>query len=145
MTIEETRQIIISYFEVNHEFLEHRKDCCLRGHDRHYQIRPDDAFYYSDKVLLFEYENTKRPVESISKYFWLLKATNWLIEAKKIELLITINNQKINQIRTESVQILGEELNKQYPNDFVFHFLNYGELTEQNLLAKLEEMTVVKD
>ncbi len=117
----------------------------LQLNGRNYRIMPDDAFYHSDRVLLFEYENNKRPVESISKYFWLFNNTEWLKENIKIKLLLTINNQEVEAeyaIRTESIQILGKKLNQEYPNNFDFHFLNYSELTEENLLAKLAEMTI---
>lgn len=143
MTIEETRQIIIRYFKAKNGLLCPRKNCDLRINNNNYRIRPDDAFYYQDRVLLFEYENTLRPVESISKYFWLLKNTAWLNENRKIELLITINNVRTIEIRTQSVQILGELLNQQYPNNFDFHFLTYDELTEENLLGKLEKMITI--
>src|SRR3954469_1038865 len=109
MTIEETRQIIIPSFEIRQDFKCHKKGCMLRFNSNNYRIMPDDAFYYPDKVLLFEYEKNKRPVESISKYFWLLKETPWLEENVKIKLLITINNKKLgnDRIRTKSTKILG--------------------------------------
>jgi hypothetical protein len=143
MTIKETRQIIIPYFETNQNFEdhEHKKDCMLRFNGNGYQIRPDDAFYYTDKVLLFEYENNDRPVESISKYFWLFKNTNWLTNNIKIKLLLTINSPGINEIRIQSIPILGNILSQQNPNNFDFHFLNYSQLTEENLLVELEKMT----
>ncbi len=108
-----------------------------------YRIMPDDAFYYPNRVLLFEYENNARPVESISKYFWLLKNTDWLKENIKIKLLLAINKEKLgkDEIRTQSIQIWGNLLNQLFPNDFDFHFLNFDELNEENLLAELERMT----
>lgn len=142
MTIEETRQII-PYFTDKQGFLSHRHNRQLSINGNGYQIRPDDAFYYHNKVLLFEYENTKRPVESISKYFWLLKRDEWLGQNIRIKLLLTINNERTNEIRTQTIQILGELLNQQYPNSFDFHFLDYGELTEENLLAELEKISML--
>ncbi len=141
MTIEETRQIIIPYFEANQDFEHHKKGCMLKLNINKYRIMPDDAFYYPNKVLLFEYENTDRPVESISKYFWLLKGTTWLNEKVKIRLLLTINTAGINEIRIQSIPILGNLLNQLFPNNFDFHFLNYSQLTEKNLLVELEKMT----
>ncbi len=143
MTEKETRQIIIPYFEANKNFEHHKKGCMLRLNGNSYQIKPDDAFYYADKVLLFEYENNKRPVESISKYFWLFENTNWLTNNIKIKLLLTINKEKLGKdgIRTQSIKILGNILSQLYQDKFDFHFLNYDELTEENLLAELETMT----
>lgn len=140
MTIVETRQLILKYFEDNQNGFIHQANRMLKINDNKYQIKPDDAFYYANKVLLFEYENTKRPVESISKYWWLLKKINWLKEDIKIKFLITINNPKPNIIRTESIQILGEELKEKYPNNFDFHFISYSDLTPENIIAKLNEM-----
>ena len=143
MTIEETREVIIPYFEERQGFLDYKHNEQLLINNNGYRIRPDDAFYYPDKVLLFEYENNARPVESISKYYWLLENTNWLKENIRIQFLITVNNANLNNIRSESIQILGEGLNQQYPNNFDFHFLNYAELTEENILAELNKMTSV--
>jgi hypothetical protein len=146
MTIQETREVILLYFENNQNFLNNRTNHKLQFNNNGYRIRPDDAFYFPDQVLLFEYENNKRPVESISKYFWLLKETAWLNENVKIKLLLTINNETVgnNEIRVQSIKILGNILNQQYPNNFDFHFLNYNELTEENLLAELEKMNATK-
>jgi hypothetical protein len=142
MTIEETREIITAYLNDLHDYLSHTIETRLEINGNNYRIEPDDAFYYPDRVLIFEYENNKRPVESISKYFWLLKRTNWLNENKKIKLLITINNNRPNEIRNDSVEILGNLLNHLYPNNFEFQFLNNIELTEENLLEKIGKMLI---
>lgn len=144
MNIQETREIIIHYFEAIMNFNLHKKGCMLRFGNNTYRIMPDDAFYYDDKVLLFEYENNLRPVESISKYFWLLENKALLNEKVKIKLLLTINNVAINEIRTQSIQILGNILNQNYPKVFEFHYLTYNELSEENLKNKLDVMTSIK-
>jgi hypothetical protein len=59
-----------------------------------------------------------------SKYFWLFTKTEWLKENLKICLLLTINNSRLEKdykIRTESIQILGTELKKQYPKFVEVH------------------------
>ncbi len=139
MTKEETQKIILKYFR---DF-KPKSGCELRFNKNKYRIKPDDAFYLSDKILLFEYENNKRPVESISKYFWLLNELDWLNENIKIKLLITINNEKLgnDKIRTQSILILGKLLKQIKSDYFDFHFLNFGELSEEALLAELEDMT----
>ncbi len=112
------------------------------GHS--FQIKPDDAFYFSDKVIILEYENNLRPVESISKYFWLFEKTEWLNEKLKISLLLTINNRRLAEdykIRTESIQILGAELQKKYPFLFDFHFLNFADLNQYRIFNELIKMT----
>ena len=141
MDIEETQQIIFAYLEVNHPFLKHRRDRTLVYEGNSYRIRPDDAFYYQDNILLVEYENNARPVESISKYYWLFENTNWLKEALKIKLLLTINIENINTIRTETIQILGNELKAKYPLKFDFCFIEYNALNEETLVASLENLT----
>lgn len=145
MTIEETENFITSHFQALSTSKQclHKSNCALRFNNFSYQIRPDDAFYYSDQILLFEYENTQRPVESISKYFWLFEKTDWLEQDVKIKLLFTINRQNVNTIRTQSIEILGRLLNEKYPNKFDFYFLQYRELNKESLLAELEKMTVL--
>jgi hypothetical protein len=142
MNIEDTQKIILSYLETNGPFLYHRRNKTLIYENNPYRIRPDDAFYYQDNILLVEYENNKRPVESISKYYWLFKNTNWLEEALKINLLLTINRENINTIRTETIQILGDELKAKCPLKFDFCFINYNDLNEETLIAHLQRMII---
>ncbi|CAN5702674.1 hypothetical protein BH20ACI4_BH20ACI4_10710 [soil metagenome] len=141
MDIEETQQIILTYLEANHPFLNHTRDIALTYGNIPYQIRPDEAFYYQDNILLVENENNKRPVESISKYFWLFKNTNWLVTGLRIKLLLTINKEGINAIRTETIQILGNELTEKYPSEFDFCFIEFNDLNEETLISKLEILT----
>ena len=144
MNIHDTRKIILSYFETNCLFSQHTHGKILSFNGKTYQIRPDDAFYYPDNILVIEYENNLRPVESISKYLWLFKKSNWVREALKINLLLTINNQRIEKdykIRTESIQILGDELKRQYPLMFNFCFINYSNLNEEKLIKELHRIT----
>jgi hypothetical protein len=144
MTIEETRKIVLSFFENDRKALIHNYDKKLIFNGHSFQIRPDDAFYFPNKVIIVEYENNLRPVESISKYFWLFTKTEWRKEKLKIYLLLTINNSRLEnnyKIRTESIQILGDELKKQYPDLFDFSFLNYSDLNKDKLVSELTKMT----
>ncbi|MDM1050357.1 MULTISPECIES: hypothetical protein [Sphingobacterium] len=95
MTINETKKIVSSYFEKNTTCIECKSDKKLIVNSNKYRIRPDDAFYFANKVFIMEYENNLRPVESISKYFWLFRQTDWLKENIKILMLLTINNSKV--------------------------------------------------
>lgn len=142
MDIEETRDIILAYLAANHPFIgAPRHNRRLINGDKHYQIRPDDAFLYEDNILLVEYENNDRPVESISKYYWLFENTKWLEEADlKIKLLLTINTPGINAIRRQTIPILGEKLKKEYPQMFDFCFIDFNELNEENLIFQLENL-----
>jgi len=144
MTIEETRKIVLSFFENERTYLLHNYDKELISNGHSFQIRPDDAFYFPSKLIIVEYENNLRPVESISKYFWLFKKTEWLKEKLKIYLLLTINNSRVEnnyKLRTESIQILGNDLKKQYPSLFDFYFLNHSELNKDKLISALTKMT----
>jgi ribosomal protein S17E len=142
MNIEETHQIIFAYLVANHPFLNHTHNTALIYGGVSYRIEPDDAFYYQDNILLVEYENNKRPVESISKYYWLFKNTNWLEAGLKIKLLLTINKGRINAIRTETIKILGDELTEKYPSKFNFCFIEYNALNEETLISELENLTI---
>lgn len=105
----------------------------VKGHLRHarradfiwlkknYRIRPDEAFYFEDKVILIEFESNKRLVESISKYWWLFRDTDWRNNQIKLELHFVILKSHDDEIRERSVQILGEELSKQ-ENGFKFFY-----------------------
>lgn len=141
MNIIETRKIITSYFEEKHICIECKCNKELIVNNRKYRIRPDDAFYFANKAFIMEYENNLRPVESISKYFWLFRQTDWLKENIKILMLITINNstvEKEHRIRVESVRELGMVLKQLYPNNFDFIVLNYSELNSTNIIQSLD-------
>lgn len=140
MTIAETRTVVNSYFDSS-MYIEYRCNKELIANDRKYRIRPDDAFYFTNKAFIMEYENNLRPVESISKYFWLFRQTDWLKENIKILMLITINNstvEKEHRIRVESVRELGMVLKQLYPNNFDFILLNYSELNSTNIIQSLD-------
>ncbi len=87
-----------------------------------YRIRPDEAYYFEDKVILVEFESNKRLVESISKYWWLFKSTDWRSNNIKLELHFKILKSHNDEIREESVRILGEELSRQEPNFTFFYY-----------------------
>jgi hypothetical protein len=58
----------------------------------------------------------------------------------RIKLLLTINRHGINQIRTESIQILGDKLSNEYPKKFDFCLIDFPELNEENLIFQLENL-----
>lgn len=90
-----------------------------------YRIKPDEAFYFKDKIILIEFESNKRLVESISKFWWLYKDTDWPKHEIEVELHFVILKSHRSEIRERSVQILGEELSKQVKN-FNFFFYPYS-------------------
>jgi hypothetical protein len=144
MIIEDTRQIVLSFFKTNRDVLVHRYNKKLVSNEYSFQIKPDDAFYFQDKVIIVEYENNLRPVESISKYFWLFKNTEWSKVNFKMRLLLTINNKRLAEkykIRTESIKILGAELQRQYPILFDFYFLSFADLNQNKIFSELNKMT----
>ena len=89
---------------------------------KNYRIMPDEAFYFKDKIVLIEFESNKRLVESISKYWWLYKSTDWRSNNIKLELHFKILKSHNDEILEESVRILGDELSKQEPDFFFFYY-----------------------
>ena len=87
MTITECENIIIPYFKNNFMDYEHSHGKKLIVNGSNYRIRPDDRFRNNHQMIIVEYENTKRQVESISKYWWLRKNTSWIDESIVIKLL----------------------------------------------------------
>jgi len=101
-----------------------RKSCRqLERGDEKFRIRPDEYFKFPQGHLLIEYEQTKRPVESISKYWWLLHNTTWLRTRERIVLVLFLFNDYGNPIRSETINTLGCELEKSFPGEFTFFFL----------------------
>jgi hypothetical protein len=105
-----------------------------------YRIQPDDSYIFNNRVIVIEYEKTKRPVESISKYWWLFENTSWKSLQMKMSCGLLLLNQDLNEIRTESVFILGRELEAKYPDYFKFSGIKPRELTEDNLRTLIENI-----
>jgi hypothetical protein len=95
----------------------------LTAEGKEFCIKPDENFEFPQGHLLIEYEKTKRPVESISKYWWLFYKKKWLRVRRRILLVFILLNPQQDQIRSESVKILGEELEKRFPELFKFFFI----------------------
>lgn len=97
-----------------------RSKLCWLGNN--YRIMPDEAFYFEKKIVLVEFESNKRLVESISKYWWLYKRTDWKKLNVLTELHFVVLNSHQSDIREESVIILGEELASQESYfSFLYH------------------------
>lgn len=110
-----------------------------------YRIQPDDSYILNDsEIILIEYENNKRPVESISKYWWLFEKTDWLDRRIIIKLLLIITNPSLNEIRYDSIVLLGQELSKRYPDKFYFVCLDYQDLQPENINQKLSTLIKLK-
>jgi hypothetical protein len=141
MTITDCENIIKSYFENNFDKYEHLHNKKLIVNNSNYRIIPDDIFYYGKEMILIEYENTKRPVESISKYWWLLKNTKWLNEKIKIKLFIIGLNDAHKGIRDESVEILGSELKLKFPENIDFYYIPWNKVSEIEIIKILSQIT----
>ena len=94
----------------------------LKINGKPFRLRPDEHFVYPHGHLLVEYELNRRPVESISKYWWLLCRSDWLENGQRIALVIMLLDSAVNDIRAESVELLGHELEKRYPEAFSFFY-----------------------
>src|SRR5436853_3685197 len=91
-------------------YLKHLQRTSLIWEGKNYRIKPGEAFYFKDKVLLVEFESNRRLVESISTFWWLFKETDWPNNEIGLELHFVILKSHFDEIRERSVQILGEEL-----------------------------------
>lgn len=121
-----------------------KKDCLakhngkkLKINENNYRIMPDEQYIFPEKIILFEYEKNKRPVESITKYWWLLKKTDWLTQNINLELFLILENPKIDEIRQESCELLGKLLESQY-HSFRFHFFRFDKYAINEIIKKIE-------
>ncbi len=133
MKISECKIIVHSFFDEDNKYLEHLDNKQLQLNKIKYRIQPDDTYIFKTKVIAIEYEKTKRPVESISKYWWLFTRTDWLEHAILLKTAILILNPKPNLIREDSLKILGEELALEYPKYFEFFYLPYNKIDKDNI------------
>jgi hypothetical protein len=121
--------IIEAYSEIIKEILTPAKPIIYKSRseltigDSCYRIQPDEHFMFTNTHLLIEYEKNKRPVESISKYWWLFYRSNWLQNKQKLILVFILLDDYCNQIRSETVSLLGQELEKRFPESFNFFFI----------------------
>ncbi len=141
MSLNEIREFVLDWSK-GIKFNEHTYDKSLKINGQNFRIRPDDTFYIDNEVIIVEYERTKRPVESITKYFWLFNNTDWLEYNRSIKLffIIATDELKQNNIRVETVILLGNLLEKEYPNNFKFRFLHYHELEERRIKTELKAL-----
>jgi hypothetical protein len=105
-----------------------------------FRIQPDDTYIFKDWVIVIEYEATKRPVESISKYWWLLEKTKWKSLNMRLSCLVLLLRPDLNDIRKESVLILGEELAARYPGLFSYRCLIPSAVSGETILGSLHDM-----
>ena len=135
MTNDECKKIIQKLFS-EIDFEKHLDDKQLWVNGKSYRIKPDDAYYFLNQTIyLIEYEYNKCPVESISKFWWLFKETDIFDQVSKIKLLLITTNEKTGEIRNRSIEILGEELEDQYPDKFEFYFIP-DDLVTSNVIAR---------
>lgn len=101
----------------------HRSEQALIIDQETFRIQPDEQFGFAGGELLVEYEKTRRPVESVSKYWWLFHTYPDLQEQRRLALVLILLDPKVNQIRAETVELLGEHLEALYRDYFSFHFV----------------------
>ena len=141
MTIKECENIIKMHFENSFDGFEHLHNKKLIVNNSNYRIIPDDRFYSDKEMILIEYENTKRPVESISKYWWLFINTKWLNEKIRIKLFIIGLNDNHKGIRDESIEILGLELKLKFPESFDFYYIPWNIVSKNEIIKTLNKIT----
>jgi len=140
MTITECENIIKLFFENNSQNYKHLHNRNLNVNNVNFRLVPDDRFDWNDDIILIEYENTKRPVESISKYWWLFKNTDWLKKDKRIKLLVIGLNEAHKGIRDETLRILGSELELLFKNAFKFFYIPWNTVSEKEILKILNKI-----
>lgn len=140
MNNSECKAVVHNSFS-NRIFDKHIDNKALWVKGKNYRIQPDDAYYLGgEKIILFEYEYNKRPIESISKFWWLFRETDILNHIEKIKLLLITTNEDIGDIRNGSIEILGKELEKQYSDKFEFYFIPDDKVTSKAIEEMIEKM-----
>ena len=123
MNLESCCALVRAEVEASVRFVTHHVQRNLVVDKVDFRIRPDETFEVSKGFLLLEYERTRRPVESVSKYWWLFYGTDWLNSRKRISLVLFLLESK-DLIRRETVVILGRELQRRFPQLFSFSFVS---------------------
>lgn len=140
MDIPTCQSIVQSFFSQAAPKYKHVSEQNLVLDGQSYPVRPDDTYYLADTVIAIEYEDTKRPVESITKYWWLLMNTNWLSHNKKLKCAIFPLRTDFVKSRIEVIPILGSELANKYPDSFEFGLLMPADLNEASIQALLAQL-----
>lgn len=140
MRVLQCKQTVQSFFEEIGGYESHTESRILRCDNRSYNIRPDDAYIFPDRIICVEYEALKKPVESIGKYWWLFKRTDWPDEALEMYCFLFVLNRKTGQVPGESCRVLGEELSRLYPDSFHFESLMPWEISEKGVRDLLDRI-----
>lgn len=100
----------------------------LRVNGRRYGVKPDYTCYFPRMgvILALEDEKTKRPVESIAKYWWLYERTSWREEGLRLLCYIVLSKWAIKEpMRAETVEVLGRALEDRH-GTFKFRLFKGG-------------------
>lgn len=138
LTISKCENIVQSYFSSVLRHYQHFHGRQLTMNNNKYMIQPDETYITKSEVIIVEYEKNKRPVESISKFWWLLKKTNWISEGVIIKMLLIGLNPVHKGIRSDSIEILGHELEKQFPDQFKFFYIPHDKVTTEEIMQNLK-------
>lgn len=133
------QSIVQSFFLQHAPTARHSTEQNLTLNGRTYPVRPDDTYALSNALITIEYENAKRPVESITKYWWLLAATDWLTHGIALKCIFLPLGTDFVRSRIEVIPILGHELVAKYPGAFEFFFLMPDQLTTASIHSVLAE------
>jgi hypothetical protein len=133
MDIATCQSIVQTFFQQHLPSAEHMSEKELKVDGTNGHIIPDDTYEVSDCIIAIEYENTKRPVESITKYWWLLTCTNWLTHAKMLKVVLLPLRPDFVRSRIEVIPILGNQLAAMYPQYFQFYYLSPERMQSDNI------------
>lgn len=147
----DTEKIIIQYIEQNYRDYAERKidnfgDSIYKRSQKKGSIKCDIFYEYPGKLIVIEIEQTKRPVESITKYWWLIEKTDWYkkYEGFNIQYLIVFRPFKYKgkwkmqmESRREQVNLIGTYISEKY------EFFNFNELTFENPKLSNDDLNVI--
>lgn len=144
MELQDYKRIVHDFFSTAHP-LEHRDDRPFTFRGTRYYFRPDDTYIFPEYIIVIEYEAGDRPVESITKYWWLLSNPKWHEHNIKLKCLFLAtrdlsSHRKYTRHRIEIVPILGDELVAKFPNAFEFYFMPAEKITEVSIHRILKQL-----
>jgi hypothetical protein len=138
MELVQCKSLVQNIFAQRGGWSKHIDNAQLIMDNQRFRIQPDDTYIFNNKVIVVEYEDTKRPVESVSKYWWLFEKSPWKSLNVKMDCFVFLLRDDLNEIRAESVAILGKELVTKYPTLFTFRCLMPAEITDNTIKTCIE-------
>ena len=141
MNLEDCETIVRAFYKQRNIAHVVESGAMLRQNGNPYHIEPDETYLDGNSVYVIEYEyGPKRPVESITKYWWLLHRTRWLEEGVKLKCALFLLSSKPGPLRLDTCALLGDELALKHPAAFEFACLMPSEVSEQSLNSTLKSL-----